>query len=852
MTEKIKILIIEDKKGSSSLIQEFLSSIKKFKFDVITFPMLNKIIKKMNEFAVILVDLGKNKQTTLTAFKKLTLLAADIPIIVISDVENAELALGTVVKEGVQDYLLKTEVTPNSLTRAIYYAIEREKAKQSTCELAAIVENAFDAIISVNMRGIILSWNNAAEQLYQYSAEEIIGQSFKLLFPKERHSEFKKIIQQIEAGAKITHYETIFESKKGNLLNVTLTISPLKTKSNKVISAAIIIDNITKAKLHEQQLAIQYRVTSALAEAPNLDYAAHNILKTICELFDWQAGELWALDQQKEALYSVSFWRAKEVYQELEKISYGKRCTIGENLPGLIWQLNKPYWIIDLKNHAVAKDVKPFIEKGLRSFFGLPITYNREVIGVIIFFSKSLSVPNTNLFSIFTNIGSHIGMFIKRKRAENELLYLAKHDVLTGLRNRASLENDLNRAILNAKVQQTMLGLCYLDLDNFKKINDTMGHDYGDRVLQEVANRIRHNIRSLDFISRFGGDEFIIILPEIKRKNDIAVIAQNLLNVLAKPFILRKKKFYVTASIGISIYPTDGKNCSTLVRNADMAMYYAKIHGRNRYQFYLPAIEAFTQQKLTLESNLHQALEKQEFILYYQPQIEVKTGKISGLEALIRWNSGPNKMIYPKQFISLAEESSLMIPIGEWVLRTACYQIKSWQNEGLCRDINIAVNISVQQLNFRFIERLKAILESTHIEPTHLEIEITETALMGLKDSNIATIKKLKELGVKLSIDDFGIGYSSFIHLKDFMIDVIKIDQFFISQLTADKNCQAIVKAIIAMAKSLNVKAIAEGVETKEQLTLLKKFGCSYYQGYLFSKPMPFDKVYEMLNKKCR
>ncbi|STX52315.1 inner membrane protein PLUS sensory box protein LssE [Legionella busanensis] len=849
--KKIKLLIIEDKKGNSTLIQGFLSSIKKFEFRVITLSKLKQIIKNLDEFDIIIMDLGVNKKTIIAASKKLTPLVADIPIIIISDLENEQLALSAF-KEGIQDYLLKTEVTPNSLARAIHYAIEREKVKQSTCELAAIVENTFDAILSVTTQGIILNWNSAAEQIYHYSAEEIIGQSFQLLFPEERYSEFKKIVQQIEAGAKIINYETILKSKKGNLLNVTLTISPLEAKFNKVTSAAIIIHNITKAKLHEQQLAIQYRVTSALSEAPNLDYAAHNILKTICEIFDWQVGELWALDQQKDELYSVSFWYANENYHELSKINHGKKCTIGKRLPGLIWQLKKPHWIINLKNHAIAEEAKPFIKKGLRSFFGLPIIYNREVIGVIVFFSKFLDIPNINLISVFTNIGSHIGMFIKRKRAESELLYLAEHDVLTGFRNRASLENDLNRAILNTKVQQNMLGVCYIDLDNFKKINDMMGHDYGDLLLKEVANRIRHNVRSLDIISRVGGDEFVIILPEVKQKNDIGLIAQNLLNVLEKPFNLRKKKFHVTASIGIAICPTDGENFTTLIKNADMAMYYAKIHGRNRYQFYAHAIEAFTQQKLTLESNLHKALKKQEFILYYQPQVEVKTGRISGLEALIRWNNGSNQLIYPKQFISLAEESSLMIPIGEWVLHTACYQIKSWKNEGLCKDINIAVNISVQQLDFQFIERLKTILKSTHIKPTYLEIEITETALMGLKDSNIATIKKLKELGVKLSIDDFGIGYSSFVHLKDLMIDVIKIDQFFISQLANDENCQAIVKAIIAMANSLNVKVIAEGVETKEQLKILKKFGCNYYQGYLFSKPLPFDEVYGLLHKQCK
>ncbi|STX29667.1 inner membrane protein PLUS sensory box protein LssE [Legionella beliardensis] len=846
--KKKHLLIIEASPDASQLTQQVISAIEKFVFEVITLGEFNTVIARLDEFDLILVDLELTDHEILSAFKQLTIIASHIPIIVISDLENEKTAMN-VLKEGVQDYVFKSEITSSSLSRAIHYAIERKKSKQADTQLAAIVENAFDAIVSITADGTITSWNNAAEQIYQYSAGEIIGKPLSILFSRQQQSEYRKIINRIAAGGKISHYETVLKGKNGQYFDVALTISPIKTRSNKVISAAIIIHDITKTKLNEQQLAIQYRVTLALAEAPNLDYAAHSVLKTICEIFEWQVGELWAVDQQKKALCLVSVWYAKDDYRELEKVSHGKQCKLGDDLPGLIWQMARPHWIVDLRNDLKANQVIPFIEKGLQSFFGLPITYNNEVIGVIIFYSKFLSVPSINLISVFTTIGSHMGIFIKRKRVENELLYLAQHDVLTGLGNRASLENNLNHAILNAKVQQNVMALLYLDLDNFKKVNDTMGHDCGDKLLQEVAVRIRNNVRSLDFISRFGGDEFIVILPNIKNTKNIATVAQNLLDVMVQPFVLNQKKFYISVSIGITIYPDDGADAETLIKNADMAMYYAKLHGRNHYQFYLPAISAFTQQKLILESNLHHALEKQEFILYYQPQVAIKTGKISGLEALIRWNSGNNKIIYPKQFISLAEESSLMIPIGEWVLRTACQQIKSWQEDGLFSDLNIAVNVSVQQLNFRFIERLKAILDLTHINPRHLEIEFTESTLMTLNDKNLSIIKQMKELGMKLSIDDFGTGYSSFSYLKDFMIDIIKIDQSFISQLAVDKNCQAIVKAIIAMAKSLNVKAIAEGVETEEQLSILKKFGCHYYQGYLFSKPISVKQVYTLLRK---
>ncbi|WP_419419186.1 EAL domain-containing protein [Legionella sp. D16C41] len=850
MINKVKVLVIESKRGDSTLTQYLLSSIENFDFQVITYNKFNNIIDKIDKFTVILVNLTPNTPRKLANFKQIKAAICDIPILLISDAIDHDLAL-KLIKEGVQDLLFKSELTSHLLSRAIYYAIEREKVKQSASRLNAIVEQASDAILSVSVQGIILSWNKAAEKIYFYRAQEMIGQSITVLFPKDRQEEGEKLIQQIAVDADINQYETVLKGKHNRLLDVALTISPLNVKANKVLSASIIIRDITKTKLYEQQLAIQYKITLALAKASNLHGSSHSLLKTICEIFDWQLGELWVLDQCKARLYSLSFWSSKEYYQELEKVNHNQHYNKGEGLPGLIWQLKKPYWILDLKTNSLAKDLAPFVKKGLQSFFGFPITYNQEVIGAVIFFSKFLKVPNVNLTAIFSKIGDHIGVFIKRKRAQNELLYLARHDVLTGLGNRVSLENNLNQAILNAQTEQTILSLFYLDLDNFKRINDTLGHDYGDLLLKEVAARIRNNVRNLDFIARVGGDEFIIILPNINNKKDLTVIAQNLLTVLAKPFSLNNKKTYITVSIGIAIYPKNSNNAKKLIKNADTAMYYAKIHGRNRYQFYVSTISAFKQQKLTLESNLHRAIEKQEFILYYQPQVAVKTGKLSGLEALIRWHHNHNKIVYPKEFLSLAEESSLMIPIGEWVLHTACYQIKSWQEDGLYKALNVAVNVSMQQLNFHFIERLKAILTSTKLNPAYLEIEITENTLMSVYEDNLSILKKLKELGVKLSIDDFGTGSLSLSSLKDLMVDIIKIDQIFINQLTSDKNCQAIVKAIIAMSKSLNVKAIAKGVETKEQLNLLKKFGCNYYQGYLFSKPVSVEKIYTMLQEDC-
>lgn len=632
-----------------------------------------------------------------------------------------------------------------------------------------------------------------------------------------------------------------------------------KTLTSELLSHAIIYalerkqsKNPVKGltSMNEQQLGIQYRVALALAESTTLNHAAHGILKIICETLRWQVGEIWAMDRSINALRYVSAWFAKDTYRKIENSSHELTFSKGEGVPGYIWEIKKPYWIIDLNQDSKSTRKSLLLAKGLQSCFGFPILFQDEVMGIILFYGDSFRQPDANFLALFTGIGIQIGSFIKRKRAEGDLLYLAQHDVLTGLANRTVLENNLNSGIVHAKNYKSQMAVLYLDLDNFKKINDSVGHAKGDSILQQVGVRILESVRAVDTVARLGGDEFTILLPDVVKAKDMAAIAQKILDKIAKPFTVDGEEYHITASIGISVYPKDGHDIRTLLENADMAMYHAKVQGRNNYQFCRPDMAILTQQKMILETELHRAIQDGEFVLYYQPKINVKSGKIVGLEALIRWNRAGERIIAPNQFIPLAEETNLITPIGEWVLRTACSQIKEWHDQKVQESMTIAINISTHQFNTHFLSLVVDTLRETGLKPQFFELELSESTLMDVNKTSISVIHTLKELGIRLSVDDFGTGYSSFTYLKSFTVDAVKIDQAFIADVPDDPNANAIVLAIIAMAHTLNIKVIAEGVETKEQLDFLQRADCDEYQGFFYSKPLPAEEMYKMLCDK--
>src|SRR5438132_6882661 len=424
-----------------------------------------------------------------------------------------------------------------------------------------------------------------------------------------------------------------------------------------------------------------------------------------------------------------------------------------------------------------------------------------------------------------------------------EMERLAYHDAMTGLPNRPLYIDRLILALAQASRSNQRLAVFFLDLDRFKDINDSLGHSIGDSLLKAVAERIRRCVREGDTVARFGGDEFTLLIPRIEQVEDAAKIAQKILETLKIPFIVGERELFVTTSIGISVYPNDGADPETLLRNADTAMYRAKDSGRDNYQLYAPAMNARALERLALENLLRKALSQKELVLFYQPVVDVMTKAIVGVEALIRWKHPEMGLLSPAHFISTAETSGLIVPIGNWVTRTACHQIKVWQKR-IDRDLTVAVNLSARQFQQpNIVEEIARALEETDLDPESLELEITESNAMQNAENTIYTLRELKALGVRIAMDDFGTGYSSLNYLKRFPIDILKLDQSFVREVNHDATDAAIVSAVISMAHSLDLKVIAEGVETEEQLAFLTKQRCDRIQGYLFSAPLAPDQL---------
>ncbi len=437
-----------------------------------------------------------------------------------------------------------------------------------------------------------------------------------------------------------------------------------------------------------------------------------------------------------------------------------------------------------------------------------------------------------------THFVSVINDVSERVNYQKELEYQATHDSLTGLANRNLLNDRITQAIAWAKRQDLSVGLMLLDLDHFKLINDASGHGAGDEMLKQVANRLSHCVRETDTVARLGGDEFVIILTDLPETGDVDIVAEKILAALARPFEINGHDVFVTASIGISLYPRDGDHGEILLRYADIAMYRVKEHGRNSVRQFIPEMGVTAISRLNMEGALRRALERHELTLHYQPKIELATGHIVGAEALVRWHHPQIGLIHPIEFIPLAEETGLILPLGEWVLAEACRQQVSWKKSGMA-DLKIAVNMSPRQFRQEDLsERVAAIFSETGADPAHVTLELTESMVMQDVNSTLVALRALKKLGVSISLDDFGTGYSSLSYLRRFPIDELKIDKSFINDIHENPDDAAIASAIIAMALSLSLSVVAEGVEKKEQAELLRKMGCSQVQGYYFGRPM--------------
>ena len=492
---------------------------------------------------------------------------------------------------------------------------------------------------------------------------------------------------------------------------------------------------------------------------------------------------------------------------------------------------------------------------GARSAAALPLMKGEVSIGALMFLSTEIGAFTPELVGLLQRLADNISFGLdnfdraeEKTQAEDHIKYLATHDGLTDLPNRAMFNQLLNASIESARRHDRKFALLFIDLDRFKIINDTLGHADGDALLIEVATRLKQNLRASDVVARLGGDEFVVILTDLKDEHYASTIARKLLSSVMHPVELRGQECRVTASIGVAIFPENGRDEQTLVKNADMAMYLAKEEGKNDVRFFSNDMKTQSIERLMMENNLRKALERDEFVLHYQPKIDLKTGRITGVEALLRWNQPDLGMLPPHQFIPLAEETGLIVPIGRWVLKTACAQHVAWQRQGF-PPIYMAVNISPRQFQHdQLLQDIDETLAVTGMRPELLELEVTESMVMQNVDRAAVLLSSIKERGVRLAMDDFGTGYSSMSLIKRFPIDTLKIDRSFVRELPENNDDKAIADAIIGLGKALGVTIVAEGVETGGQQTFLRDHACDEMQGYLFSRPMPADKIPAMMD----
>ncbi|TQK74334.1 diguanylate cyclase/phosphodiesterase with PAS/PAC sensor(s) [Brevibacillus sp. AG162] len=656
-------------------------------------------------------------------------------------------------------------------------------------------------------KGIILRANEQFCRISKYERSELIGKDHRILNSGYHPKGFFKEMWSCIRSGQVWRGEIRNRAKDGSYYWVDTTIVPFKNQAGEIYQYLSIRSDITARKQMEDELKRseeKYRIiaenTSDIISIINLDgdflYLSpshkrvweHTVPdEEIHNLFEW-------IVEDDRDIFAYAIQHAFSTRKE-----YMVECRINTQINDVIWTESKINPIMDEEGNV------------------------------------------TKLLLVTRDVTD-------RKQSEETIHHLAYHDALTDLPNRRMYVQQLSKEMMQAKRFQSNLAVLFLDLDRFKDVNDSFGHDVGDMLLIEAAKRLQACLKPGDVVARLGGDEFTIMQNQLQDRSEAAALAEQIMNQLQRPFELDGHVFNVSCSIGIALYPQDGDNPEDLLKRADTALYTVKSRGKNGYDFFDPTMEAKSLERILMENEMRKAIEQEHFQIYYQPKIDIATSAMTGMEALVRWVHPELGIIPPNRFIPIAEETGMILALGEWILKQACKQNKIWHDEGYT--LKVSVNLSARQIYQKdLVEMIKDILRETNLSPDWLELEITESIFVKMEEAT-AVLQQIRDIGIQISIDDFGTGYSSFSYIKSLPVDTIKIDASFIRDIHHNQESQAIVKAIVTIAQSLNMNVIAEGIELDDQVAALKENGCDHGQGYLFSKPLPTDAFDQFLRQE--
>lgn len=725
---------------------------------------------------------------------------------------------------------------------------ERKRAEFESARLAAIVECSDDAIIGKDLDNRITSWNRGAELLFGYAADQMIGSSVLALIPADREHEEECVFAQLCSGETVAHYDTLWRHADGHLVDVSVTASPIKYNNGKVIGASNVVRNISQRVLAERRIKSLNRVYAMLSGINMLIVHTHSRDQLFLEACDIaaQAGGFYAavvcsLDRQTGQL--VPDAAAGEDSHFTETIKH----MLAEDENGLTRWIAQALTAGHLLTSDCLLEAPLALLQGktkgpaIQSIAALPLVVNQCAVAVIVLFATESQFFHAEELDLLKEMTGDIAFAIDHIDKEAQLDYLAFYDALTGLANRNLFLERVSQFLRGGVDAANQLGICVIDLERFKNVNNSLSWSSGDALLRQFANWLTNEVVDVNLLARLGGDQFVVALPHVGRGEGAARFAARIAATLPQhPFAVDDTQVRLSVAVGVALCPNDGIDAGVLIRNAEAALKKAKTEGK-RYLFYTQKMTQEISAKLVLENQLRQAFEKSEFVLHYQPKVDFASGKVTGAEALLRWNKPNSGLMPPVLFIAMLEETGLIHEVGRWAMQQTVADSRRWREAGLTT-VRIAVNFSALQLGHPlFLDNFRHDLGADPEAHSDIELEITESAIMERTKNNIAILDTVRAMGIPVAIDDFGTGFSSLSYLVKLPVNTLKIDRSFLVDMTASPENLALVSTIIGLAHALHIRVVAEGVESNEQAKLLRLLSCDEMQGYLFSEPVPRD-----------